>query len=307
MKERKMTMKIECDVSGVRLDAYLSDEIEDISRSYIQKLISSDEVLVNGKAAKAGYKLREGDVITITIPEPEATDALPEDIPIEIIYEDDHIIVVNKPRGMVVHPAPGNYTGTLVNALLYHCDGRLSSINGVERPGIVHRIDKDTSGILVVAKSDQAHRTLTDMFQRHDLLREYTAIVVGVIGENSARIDAPIGRHHADRQKMGVNLRNGKEAVTHFTVVERFKRATLIKAVLETGRTHQIRVHMAYIGYPLAGDQTYGKGKRNFNIDGQALHAGKLAFNHPVTGEYLSFEVDPPREFQALLVELQNE
>ena len=201
-------MKINSRESGTRIDAYLSEAMEDVSRSYLQKLISTGDVLVNGEKVKAGYKLREGDEISVDIPEPEITDAVPEDIPVEIIYEDDHLIVVNKPRGMVVHPAPGNYTGTLVNALLFHCRGRLSSINGVERPGIVHRIDKDTSGILVVAKSDQAHRTHTDMFSKHDIQREYSAITVGVISENAAKIDAPIGRHHTDRQKMGVNLKN---------------------------------------------------------------------------------------------------
>ncbi|MBN2882542.1 MAG: RluA family pseudouridine synthase [Clostridia bacterium] len=302
-----MIIKINGDETGNRIDAYISEIMEDVSRSYVQKLISTGAVLVNDNIIKAGYKLRDGDSISIDIPGPETLDAVPEDIPIEIIYEDDHIIVVNKPRGMVVHPAPGNYNGTLVNALLFHCKGRLSSINGVERPGIVHRIDKDTSGILVVAKSDQAHRTLSDMFSRHDIQREYTAITVGVISENAAKIDAPIGRHHEDRQRMGVNLRNGKEAVTHFTVLERFRKTTLIKAVLETGRTHQIRVHMAYIGYPLAGDTTYGRGKRKFNIEGQALHAGRLAFNHPVTGEFMSFEAEPPSEFMELLEELRNE
>ena len=216
-----MILKIENNDSGVRIDAYLTETMEDISRSYVQKLISSGAVLVNEVSVKAGYKLREGDVVSIEIPEPEILDAVPED---------DHIVVVNKPRGMVVHPAPGNYTGTLVNALLFHCKGRLSSINGVERPGIVHRIDKDTSGVLVVAKSDQAHRALTEMFSKHDIQREYLAIAIGVISENAAKIDAPIGRHHEDRQKMGVNLRNGKEAVTHFTVLERFRKTTLIKA-----------------------------------------------------------------------------
>lgn len=302
-----MKKQIECNEDGIRIDAYLSDIMEDTSRSYIKKLISTGAVEVNGDSVKPGYNIKEGDSITIDIPESEATDAVAEDIPIEIVYEDDHIIVVNKPRGMVVHPAPGNYTGTLVNALLFHCKGRLSSINGVERPGIVHRIDKDTSGILVVAKSDLAHRKLSDMFATHEIQREYIALASGVIGENAAKIDAPIGRHPADRKKMSVNLRNGKEAVTNFTVLERFRKSTLIKAVLETGRTHQIRVHMAYIGYPLAGDITYGRSQRKYDIKGQALHAGKLAFKHPITGEFMSFEKEPPQEFTRLLEELRDE
>ena len=302
-----MKRKFDSISTDMRIDAYLSDSMEDMSRSYIQKLISSGQVQVNGKSVKAGYRLREGDVIEVDMPEPEQTKAEPEDIPIEIVYEDDDIIVVNKPRGMVVHPAPGNYTGTMVNALLYHCKGRLSSINGVERPGIVHRIDKDTSGILVVAKTDRAHRKLVEMFSDHDIYREYTAIATGIISENSARIEAPIGRHPGDRKKMAVNLRNGKDAVTNFTVVKRFRKTTLIKAVLETGRTHQIRVHMAYIGHPLVGDLTYGRGRKKYNIDGQALHAGVLSFSHPVSGEYMSFSKEPPEEFRRLAEELENE
>lgn len=293
--------------AGLRLDAYIAANEDQLSRSFIQKLISSGDITVNDNTVKAGYKVKLDDEIMVNIPKTEVMDAVAENIPIEILYEDNHIIVVNKPRGMVVHPAPGHYTGTLVNALLFHCKDRLSSINGIERPGIVHRIDKDTSGILVVAKTDQAHRTLAEMFAKHDIHREYTAITVGVISENAAKIDAPVGRHPNDRKKMSVNLKNGKEAVTNFSVVERFRRNTLIKAVLETGRTHQIRVHMAYIGYPLAGDETYGRGKRKFNIIGQALHAGKLAFKHPVTDEYMTFEVQPPEEFNNLVEELRDE
>jgi 23S rRNA pseudouridine1911/1915/1917 synthase len=208
---------------------------------------------------------------------------------------------------MVVHPAPGNYNGTLVNALLYHCSGRLSSINGVERPGIVHRIDKDTSGVLVVAKTDRAHRKLVEMFSKHEMNREYIAITNGIISENTARIEAPIGRHPGDRKKMAVNLRNGKDAVTNFTVIKRYRKTTMIKAVLETGRTHQIRVHMAYIGHPLIGDTTYGRGRKKYRIEGQALHAGALSFNHPVTGQFMSFTKEPPDEFKRLAEELENE
>ncbi|MBN2557853.1 MAG: RluA family pseudouridine synthase [Clostridia bacterium] len=296
-----------CDAEGTRLDLYLSEAMDDMSRSYIQKLIAENKVLVNGLPVKAGYRTREGDGITVTVPETKKYEAVPQDIPVEILFEDDDIIVVNKERGMVVHPAPGNYDGTLVNALLHHCKGRLSSINGVERPGIVHRIDKDTSGILVVAKTDAAHRELGRMFSVHDIAREYLALVKGVVSENGARIDAPIGRHTVDRKKMSVNTRNGKRAVTGFTVVERYRNATMIRARLETGRTHQIRVHMAYIGHPVIGDAVYGKAGREHSISGQALHAAKLGFYHPVTGIYMEFEKEPPWDFMELVRELENE
>ena len=292
---------------GIRIDAYLPEVMENMSRSYAQKLISEGQVMVNNCPIKAKYKLKIDDVITVEIPEAISYKAKAQDIPVEIIYEDNHIIVVNKARGMVVHPAPGNRDGTLVNALLYHCNGRLSSINGVERPGIVHRIDKDTSGILVIAKTDTAHRFLGKKFAEHDIDREYIAAVRGIVSENGARIEAPIGRHPADRKKMAVNTRNGKYAVTHFSVEKRYRKATLIKARLETGRTHQIRVHMSYIGHPVIGDETYGGAKMGYSINGQALHAAKLGFEHPVTGEKMNFEVEPPEEFKLLLEELENE
>lgn len=293
--------------SGARIDTYLPEVMENMSRSYVQKLISEGRVLVNDCSIKAKYKIKEEDVITIEIPEAIVYEAKAQDIPVEIIYEDDHIIVVNKARGMVVHPAPGNHDGTLVNALLFHCNGRLSSINGVERPGIVHRIDKDTSGILVIAKTDTAHRFLGAKFAEHDIDREYIAAVRGIVSENGARIEAPIGRHPTDRKKMAVNTRNGKYAVTHFTVQKRYRKATLIKAHLETGRTHQIRVHLSYIGHPVIGDDTYGGIKKGHSIVGQALHAAKLGFEHPATGEKMSFEAEPPKEFKMLLEELENE
>lgn len=299
--------KIISDISGVRIDTYIPGIMEDMSRSYIQKLISDGFVTVNGMPVRSKYKVNENDQIVIEIPETVVYEAMAQDIPIDIIFEDDQIIVVNKPRGMVVHPAPGNFDGTLVNALLYHCNGRLSSINGIERPGIVHRIDKDTSGILVIAKTDIAHRFLGAKFAEHDIDREYIALVRGVVSENGARIDAPIGRHPTDRKKMAVNTRNGKNAVTHFTVEKRYRKATLIKAKLETGRTHQIRVHLSYIGHPVIGDEVYGGIKKGHSIKGQALHAGRLGFEHPSTGEKMIFEAEPPEEFKRLMKELEDE
>lgn len=295
------------DKDGIRIDAYIPDVMEDMSRSYIQKLISEKLVTVNGEPVKAKYKVNINDNIIVEIPEVITYEAKAQNIPIDIRYEDDQIIVVNKARGMVVHPAPGNFDCTLVNALLYHCNGRLSSINGVERPGIVHRIDKDTSGILVIAKTDNAHRFLSQKFAAHDIDREYAAVVRGVVSENGARIDAPIGRHPIDRKKMAVNTRNGKNAVTHFTVEKRFRKATLIKARLETGRTHQIRVHLSYIGHPVIGDEVYGGLKKGHSINGQALHAGRLGFEHPSTGEKMVFEAEPPEDFVNLLKELEDE
>lgn len=295
------------DTDGIRIDAYISETIEEISRSYAQKLITENKVLVNGCIVKSKYKVCEQDVIEVEIPEALVYEAIPQDIPVEILFEDDHIVVVNKPRGMVVHPAPGNHDGTLVNALMHHCKGRLSSINGIERPGIVHRIDKDTSGILVVAKTDSAHRFLSDKFAKHDIDREYIAAVRGIVSESGARIEAPIGRHPVERKKMAVNTRNGKNAVTHFVVEKRYRKATLIKATLETGRTHQIRVHMSYIGHPIIGDELYGGVKKGYSINGQALHALKLGFIHPETGEKMVFETEPPEEFNKLLKELEDE
>ena len=299
--------KLISDTENIRIDIYLSETMDDMSRSYIQKLISEGLILVNDISVKAKYKLKMGDSIVINLPEPRVYEATPQDIPVDIIYEDEHIIVVNKSRGMVVHPAPGNYDGTLVNALMYHCNGRLSSINGVERPGIVHRIDKDTSGILVVAKTDTAHRGLSKLFAEHDIDREYVAVVRGVVSENGARIEAPVGRHVKDRKKMAVNVRNGKNAITHFTVEKRFRKNTMIRAKLETGRTHQIRVHMAYINHPVIGDTTYGVAKHPYSISGQALHAIKLGFIHPATGEKMVFEKEPPDDFLKLISELENE
>lgn len=274
-----------------------------LSRSGIQKLIESGSVLVNGVCCKANYKVKAGDTVRVLLPEPEDPEAKPEPIPLDIIYEDSDLLIVNKKRGMVVHPAAGNDTGTLVNALLWHCRD-LSDINGVRRPGIVHRIDKDTTGLLAVAKNNAAHLSLAAQLRDHSMARVYFAIVEGETRENSGTVRAPIGRQETDRKKMGVNLKNGKEAVTHFSVLERFGSAMYIRCRLETGRTHQIRVHMAYIGHPVAGDPLYGlRDKRG--LAGQALHAGELSLVHPATGERMTFFAPPPPDFTDLLERLR--
>ena len=291
------------DVPGERIDSYIAS-VTELSRSNVQKLIEGGAILVNGKTCKANYKLRAGDVAEIQMPEPEDIEALPENIPLDIIYEDSDIIVINKARGMVVHPAAGNYTGTLVNALLYHCKD-LSDINGVRRPGIVHRIDKDTTGLLAVAKNNNAHLALAEQLQDHTMSRVYYAVVEGIIGENSGTVNAPIGRHDNDRKKMAVNTRVGKPAVTHFEVLERLDNCTLVKCRLETGRTHQIRVHMAYTGHPVTGDPVYGI-KNTRGMDGQALHAGELTLIHPATGEPVTFKAPLPEDFEKLLKRLRR-
>jgi 23S rRNA pseudouridine1911/1915/1917 synthase len=293
--------------TGKRLDAWLAAKLEKFSRSYVEKLIEDCSVQVNGKKEKAGYKLRSGDSVTVCIPDPVQLEVKAEEIKLDVLYEDDDIIVINKPRGMVVHPAAGNYSGTLVNALLEHCRGSLSDINGVIRPGIVHRIDKDTSGVLVVAKNNSAHGQLSDRLKEHDIQRVYLAVAEGIIREDSGKVDAPIGRHPVERKKMAVDVKKGRRAVTHFKVLERFKSATLLEMRLETGRTHQIRVHMAYIGHPLIGDPVYGRKKQKYGFEGQALHARLLGFIHPGTGEYVQFEAEPPAEFAALVEKLRTE
>jgi 23S rRNA pseudouridine1911/1915/1917 synthase len=282
-----------------RIDKVIAVLNEEWSRSKVQQWIKNGLVTVNDRPVKANYKCEAGDVVVIRLPEPEPLHVEPENIPLDIYYEDADVLVVNKPRGMVVHPAPGHMRGTLVNALLAHCTD-LSGINGVLRPGIVHRIDKDTSGLLMVAKNDVAHQSLVDQLVKKTVTRKYKAIVHGVIPHDYGTIDAPIGRDKRDRKKMAVTEENGKEAVTHFRVLERFRHYTFVECQLETGRTHQIRVHMKYIGYPLAGDPQYGP-KKTLPIDGQALHAGVLGFTHPRTGEYLEFEAPLPPEFEAIL------
>ncbi len=303
MKERVVEFFIPDDYAGQRIDVYLSENMEDMSRSHVQKLIQSGDISVNRREIKSNYKLKSGDSIKVVIPEPVKLDLIAEDIDIEILYEDQDLAVVNKPQGMVVHPAAGNYTGTLVNALLGKCN--LSSINGVVRPGIVHRIDKDTSGILVVAKNDNSHKHLAEQIKNHTVKRIYVALVEGILKNDQGTIDLPIGRHPVERKRMAVVNRNGRNAVTHYRVLERYRENTLIEARLETGRTHQIRVHMAYIGHPLVGDPVYGFKKQKYRLKGQALHAMTLGFIHPVKCEYMEFTAPLPEYFENLLNKLK--
>jgi 23S rRNA pseudouridine1911/1915/1917 synthase len=299
-----MTIQIDESQKNDRIDKVLSTQNEEWSRSQVQQWIKEGQVLVNGEKIKPNYKCSLGDDITVTIPEPEALDVLPEEMDLDIYYEDADVIVVNKPRGMVVHPAAGHATGTLVNGLMAHCKD-LSGINGVLRPGIVHRIDKDTSGLLMVAKNDFAHEKLVNQLVAKTVTRKYQAIVHGVISHDVGTVDAPIGRDKKDRQAMTVTNENSRNAVTHFRVIERFKDFSHIECQLETGRTHQIRVHMKYIGYPLAGDPKYGP-KKSLDIEGQALHAGILGFIHPRTEEYMEFEAPNPPEFERVLKHLKS-
>ncbi len=288
--------KLLSNVDGVRLDAFISGEL-DISRSLAAELIDSGKVTVNGKSAKKSNKVMAGNEVLVEVPELSEPEALPENIPLDIVYEDDDLLVVNKPKGMVVHPAPGNPDGTLVNALLYHCKGSLSGINGVMRPGIVHRIDKDTSGLLIVAKNDAAHRSLAEQIKEHSFTREYRAVVYGNLKQDSGTVNAPIGRDPKNRQRMAIVYVNSKPAVTHYEVLERFEGFTYIKCRLETGRTHQIRVHMASLGHPIAGDPVYGPKKVITKLQGQCLHAGLIGFIHPKTKKYLEFTSEVPEYF----------
>ncbi len=297
--------KVEPGEGALRIDRFLSEKDSSMSRSHIQKLIADGACLAGDKAVKANYKVREGDLITLTVPDPEILDVEPEDIPLDILYEDDSLLVVNKPRGMVVHPSAGHISGTLVNAVLYHCRGNLSGINGVLRPGIVHRIDRDTSGALLVCKTDHAHQILAEQLKEHSIHRRYHAVAAGNLKEEEGTINAPIGRHPTERKKMAVRRDGtGKEAVTHYKVIQRFQNATYIECRLETGRTHQIRVHMASIGHPLLGDPVYGSGKDPYHLNGQALHARSLGFIHPETGEYMEFTAPFPDYFTELLRKL---
>lgn len=284
-----------------RIDKYMSILIDSLSRSFIQKMMKEDKVLVNGKPVKANYRLKTEDEICFELPEAVEPDIEPENIPLDILYEDADVLVVNKPKGMVVHPAAGHYSGTLVNALMYHCKGSLSEINGCLRPGIVHRIDMDTTGSLIVCKNDIAHASIAAQLKEHSIVRRYRAIVWGVIKEEEGCVDMPIGRHPSDRKKMAAGVRNGKEAVTHYRVLERFRSYTYIECRLETGRTHQIRVHMDSIGHPILGDPVYGNRKCPFQLQGQTLHAMTLGFIHPVTGEYVETTAPLPGYFQHLL------
>ncbi|MCL2592635.1 MAG: RluA family pseudouridine synthase [Defluviitaleaceae bacterium] len=281
---------------GIRIDVFISERIEK-SRSFVQKIIDNGEVLVNEKVVKSNYKLRLDDALNITLPEPEILEIQPENIPLDIVFEDDDLIVINKPQGMVVHPAAGHFSGTLVNAIMYHCRQNLSGINGVLRPGIVHRIDKDTSGLIVVAKNDNSHNYLSEQFAIHSIKRTYNAIVFGNMKTEELTVDKPIARHPKDRKKMAIT-KDGKRAVTHIKVIENFGKYTLIEANLETGRTHQIRVHLSSIFHSVLGDMVYGPEKQPFKLTGQTLHAKTLGFVHPTTKEYMLFESKLPEYFK---------
>lgn len=292
------------EVSGIRIDKFIAENNSDLTRSAVQGLIEKNKILVNGQFVSKNYKLKHGDCITVEIPEPQIMDAVPENVPLDIVYEDNDLLVVNKPKGMVVHPAHGNYTGTLVNALLYHCGDSLSGINGVIRPGIVHRIDKNTSGLLIVAKNDKSHLHLAEQIKAHSFTREYEAVASGHFKETEGTINAPIGRHKTDRKKMCVTYENSRNAVTHYNVIKQYGGYAHIKLRLETGRTHQIRVHLAYIGHAVLGDDVYGKAYKG--IDGQCLHARKIGFIHPSTNEYMEFTSELPDYFVSILNKLEK-
>jgi 23S rRNA pseudouridine1911/1915/1917 synthase len=302
--ERNELMMSYHDEAGKRLDLWLSENNLDMSRTYLKKLINNGQILVNGSKKKANYRLKPGDTVRLCIPEPKSISAKSEPIDISVIYEDEHLLIIDKPQGMVVHPAAGNRSGTLVNALLHYCGDKLSDISGVLRPGIVHRLDKDTSGVIVVAKTNLAHKFLVDKFKKRRIKKIYHAIVEGIVEEKQGKIDAPVGRHPVDRKKMQVNLLQGRDAVTHFKVIKRFSsNVSMLKINLETGRTHQIRVHMAFIGHPVLGDKIYGNKQisKSLGADRLMLHASLIGFEHPVTGEYIEFESSLPDYFKSFL------
>jgi 23S rRNA pseudouridine1911/1915/1917 synthase len=303
MTSREKLM-VEEEAEGERLDIFITDNLEQISRSMVQTLIKTGLVMVNGEKVKASYHLKEGEEIEVLLPEAQEEAIQPQDIPLPIMYQDEDLVIVDKPKGMVVHPAHGNWDQTMVNALLYHIHD-LSGINGELRPGIVHRLDKDTSGVMVVAKNDQAHRNLAEQIREHTIKREYIALVHGVIKENLGTIDAPIGRSKLDRKKMAV-IKDGRRAVSNYEVMKRFNNYTLVKVTLLTGRTHQIRVHFAYIKHPVVGDPLYGSAKKHFDLDSQALHACLLGFDHPRSGDYMEFSSDLPPYFRSILAQLEQ-
>ena len=304
--EEQYTLVTETGINGIRLDKYLSDRLPDaITRSFLQKLIKEEQVTVDGKLQKANYKLKPEQTIQITIPPAEETAILPEDIPLDILYEDNDLLVVNKPKDMVVHPSAGHYTGTLVNAIMFHCKGSLSGINGEIRPGIVHRIDKDTTGSLIICKNDESHLKIAEQIKEHSVKRIYRGIVSGTLKESEGTVEGNIGRHPIDRKKMALVAKGGKPAITHYRVLEQFKNAAYMEFRLETGRTHQIRVHMASIGHPLLGDTVYGNAKNPYKLNGQTLHAMTIGFIHPTTGEYLEVSAPIPEYFNALIKKLR--
>lgn len=304
--DETIEIKVTSEMAGKRLDVVLSEQCSDLTRSYINKLCKEERAALNGKTSKGNKKCKEGDVNTLQVPEPTELEILPEEMNLDIVYEDQDVILINKPKGMVVHPAAGHYSGTLVNGLMAHCKDDLSGINGVLRPGIVHRIDKDTTGILIVCKNDMAHQSIAKQLYDHSITRKYHAIVYGNIKEEEGTVNAPIGRSLKDRKKMGIVM-DGKHAVTHYKVLKRLKKGfTYIECQLETGRTHQIRVHMASIKHPLLGDDVYGPKKSKYTLEGQCLHAKVLGFVHPRTGEYMEFEVSLPEYFEKLLNKLDN-
>lgn len=303
----EIVMEITPEMEGERIDKCISNYLESLSRSYIQKIIKDGKAYVNDAVVKANYKVKVDDKVQFEIPDCEEPDIPPQDIPLDILYEDKDILIVNKPKDMVVHPAPGHYEGTLVNAIMFHCKDELSGINGVLRPGIVHRIDKDTTGSIIICKNDEAHRKIAQQLKEHSITRKYRAIVYGRIMEEEGTVNAPIGRHPTDRKKMAINEKNGKPAVTHYKVLERFDKYTYIECQLETGRTHQIRVHMSSIHHPIVGDDVYGPAKCPFpGLQGQTLHAQVLGFIHPRTGQYMEFSAPLPEYFENLLKKLRT-
>lgn len=302
MEKEKLIVNLEN--AGVRLDAYVADNINNLSRTMVKKLIEEGNISVNGKTQKVSYKVQENDEINVNVPEAKQLDLKAQDIPVEVVYEDKDIIVVNKPKGLVVHPANGNWDGTLVNAIMAICKDSLSGIGGEIRPGIVHRLDKDTSGLLIIAKNDEAHLNMSNQIKERQVKKIYYALVRGVVSENEATINMPIGRSTKDRKKMAVD-KNGKEAITHFRVLERFNKYTLLEVKIDTGRTHQIRVHLSEIGHPVVGDEVYSNGKNEFGVKGQLLHAKSLDFKHPVTGKAMHLESELPEEFLNVLKQLR--